>query len=89
MIDKGIEVAAGERVGGFLKDEAVQAAFGKLREQYRSELEDGPTAEAREIAWHRLKVLKDVLSQLEVVVGDGQMAQAALKAEARRSPIIP
>lgn len=89
MSDKSIDVGAGERVSGFLADEAVQAAFQELEVRYASDWRNGKTTDERELAWHRTQVLKDVLAQLKVVIGNGHMAQAALKAQARRSPVIP
>lgn len=77
------QIRAGERVEQFLNDEAVKAAFARVREKYVDEWTRAPTTETREACWHKHAALADVWAEIGAIPGNGLMAKRK-KDEAER-----
>lgn len=75
------QIRAGERVEQFLNDEAVKAAFARVREKYVDEWTRADTTEAREACWHKHAALADVWAEIGAIPGNGKMAERTLEAE--------
>ena len=85
MTDREQFVENGKRAHELLQDEVLLAALEQTRQKYHSDWKNGKTTLDRENAWHRLHALEDVVNQLNVTVGRGQMAQAELDRQAARA----
>lgn len=77
------QIRAGERVEQFLDDEAVKAAFARVRDQYVKDWTDAKTTDAREACWHKHAALADVWTEIGAIPGNGLMAKRK-KDEAER-----
>jgi hypothetical protein len=77
-------VRNGDRVAEILRDEAFETAVEAVRRKYIDASLAGKTVEEREAARTAYAVLGEVLSQLKVIVGRGEMAQAELDRQADR-----
>lgn len=59
------ELALGQFAAGVLKDERFTALITTLRDRYIHDWQQATEPVARELAWHRTKVLDDLVKELE------------------------
>lgn len=79
------EIRAGERVEQFLNDEAVKAAFARVRAQYVDEWTRATTIDAREACWHKHTALADVWAEIGAIPGNGVKAKRDLEQRERKA----
>lgn len=59
------ELAMGQFAAGVLKDERFAQLITGLRDRYIHDWQQATEPTARELAWHRTKVLDDLVKELE------------------------
>ena len=75
MDSENTEIDHGERVTVFLNDEAVKAAFARLKNQYVAQFAASKAGEEAMAVWSKMRVFDDILMELGVSVQRGAVAK--------------